>query len=120
MSYMRKNKTWYLEETTIEMLNEVKINNNFVSMNQVFDYLLEIENKYKGLKTDPAEKRLGVIDKNLEMILEIVSFSADRHDHVPVTSYRDGYSASFNKAKELLDKRIEKETKAKGENNFFN
>lgn len=113
-------KTFYLKENTFEFLQEMKINKNFNSMNRVFDYLLEIENKYNALKTDPAEKRLGAIDKNLEMILEIVSFSADRHDHVPVTSYRDGYSASFNKAKELLDKRIEKETKAKGENNFFN
>lgn len=112
-------RTWYIDEVTLELLNEVKINNNFKSMSQVFDHLLEIEKKYKTLKDEPLDKKLKHIDYNIEMILEMVAWQGDKLDAIPITTYEEGISMAYNKTKEIVDKKIEEKTKSKREMKMF-
>ncbi|MFC6293584.1 hypothetical protein BHU61_10625 [Macrococcus epidermidis] len=114
------NKTYYLNDSTLNKIDELKEEKGFANMNQVLTYLFEkeeqaLEDNY-NLKS--INDRLSTIDKKSEMILEIVSWSADRHDHIPMLSFKEGQNISYNKAKEFVE---EKQMKApiKKKSSFF-
>lgn len=114
-----KKKSYYINEANIIKIDELKMEKGFTSMNQVLTYLFEkeqenLKNDYKNLND-----KLAVIDKTSEMILEIVSWSADRHDHIPMLSYKEGQTISYNKAKEFVEENKQQTIKKKKDSFFL-
>lgn len=97
------NKTYYLNDSMLNKIDELKEEKGFANMNQVLTYLFEKEEQALDDNLNRINDRLSIIDKKSEMILEIVSWSADRHDHIPMLSFKEGQNISYNKAKEFVE-----------------
>lgn len=112
------NKTYYLNDSMLNKIDDLKEEKGFANMNQVLTYLFEkeelsIEEIFKSISD-----KLSAIDKKSEMILEIVSWSADRHDHIPMLSFKEGQNISYNKAKEFVEE-SQKKAPIKKKSSFF-
>lgn len=114
-----KRKTYYLSEANILKLDELKTEKGLTNMNQILTYLFEKEEECLRNNYQSFNDKLIAIDKTSEMILEIVSWSADRHDHIPMLSYKEGQTISYNKAKEFVEENKQQTIKKKKDTFFL-
>lgn len=112
------NKTYYLNDSMLNKIDELKEEKGFANMNQVLTYLFEKEEQALDDNLNRINDRLSTIDKKSEMILEIVSWSADRHDHIPMLSFKEGQNIRYNKAKEFVEEN-QKKAPIKKKSSFF-
>ncbi|TDL98527.1 hypothetical protein ERX27_03565 [Macrococcus brunensis] len=102
-------RTWYLNSTVDEILHEIKIMNNFSNMSDTLEYLI------KNQKENIQQKELVIseIDKNIQMLLEMVAWQCDKTDTIPSISVAKGFSDAYNNSKKIVDENIERSMRLK-------
>lgn len=120
-----RRRTWYVNDNINERLEEIRDQNRFNNMNQVITYLLDIEKEVASLKDQANElkndkqSQLNIIDKNIEIMLEIITWNATKSDIIPPYSYHTGLNRAYFETKEIVEKHIEQQTKANREQRMF-
>ncbi|HHW6763003.1 TPA: hypothetical protein ACU2VT_002099 [Staphylococcus aureus] len=115
---MGRKRTWYVDDILDKELHRIKTEHNFRSMNEVFRYL--VFEKKNGNELESYIKKLNIMDKNICILIEMMTMQLDTHGLVPNFSYTENLSTSYNAAKQLVENAIEEKLRLKAENEYFN
>lgn len=111
-------RTWYIVDRVDKVLHKIKSEKNLKTMNEVFEYILFDEEFLESEDYD-FKKKMNIMDKNLCIVLEMLTMQLDTQGLVPNFSYTENLSTSYNAAKQLVENAIEEQAKNKREENFF-
>ncbi len=104
---MGKRRTFYLNDKVDDLLHEYKNENNFRSMSEaLYSLLTQNENQNLKINSEELKTKLNIIDKNICIMLEMVSYQTDNLDLVPTFSISNGLSRAYNGAKKLTEENI--------------
>ncbi|MBQ5152542.1 hypothetical protein D6861_004420 [Macrococcoides caseolyticum] len=115
---MGRKRTWYVDDILDKELHRIKTEYNFRSMNEVFRYL--VFEKMNGNELESSIKKINIMDKNICILIEMMTMQLDTHGLVPNFSYTENLSTSYNAAKQLVENAIEEKMRLKAENEYFN
>lgn len=118
---MKKAKTYYIKESSIDLMEELKERKGLATYGDVIDYLLENESLINNSDTNKENDtvKLNQLLKQSDILLEMMTCHLDLSEHHPSLSYQDGFSEAYNGAKALVEKNIEKQSKLKQEQDMF-
>ncbi|TDM19619.1 hypothetical protein ETI05_10575 [Macrococcoides canis] len=111
-------RTWYIDDRVDEVLHKIKAEKNLKTMNEVLEYILFRSDSFNNEDYD-FKKKMNIMDKNLCIILEMLTMQLDTQGLVPNFSYTENLSTSYNAAKQLVENAIEEQVKNKREEKFF-
>lgn len=116
---MGQKKTFYLNDENIILLDQLKMKHGFKNMNEILRYFFTLHENTSTKGEEVEQKIMNDILKNTEILLEIVSYQADKDDAIPKESYKSGFIASYAEAEKLYNINKEREIKLAKEQNML-